>query len=79
MSGYWHGDTWIGDAFQAGLDAMESRLENSDRLNNELHRLARLVREAAWEDSNEGHSRRYWSLMLRVESLVFNHLPFHEL
>lgn len=75
MSGYYYGDTWIGDENAARLEAMEQRMERADRLNAGLHRLARIVREAAWEDSNNGHSRRYWSLMLRVEEEVFNHLP----
>lgn len=78
MSGYWYGDTWIGDEYQARCDAAEEAMLRSERQHNDLCRCLRVLQAAVKEDSENGHSRRYWSLMVRLERTIWQHLPESE-
>jgi len=70
---------YTGDAYAARCDAWERLQSEGERKNNDLHRAARILREAAWEDSYEGHSRRYWSLMMRLQNIMVPLLPFWDI
>lgn len=70
---------YIGDAYEARCEQWERLQCEGERKNNALHRAARILREAAWEDSNEGYSRRYWSLMVRLQTVMVPLMPFWDI